>query len=251
MNRLSAIGLSLIGLILMVGCAGDPSRQLKGKMPAGTGFKVHEVNGRRYSVFIPKDYSPGKKMPTVVFLHGIGEGGSNGTSCTTVGLGPAIAKRADTFPFLVVFPQVSGTWKGEDKGRIAMAALADAQNRYAIDPDRIILTGLSTGGYGTWAIGAKYRDQFAALVPMCGYADYEDVNKLTGIPIWCFHNSGDPFVPAGGSKEMVKRIKAKGGNAQYTQYSAFGHNCWDQAYNEGKLFNWMLQQRRTATASLD
>jgi dienelactone hydrolase len=188
-----------------------------------------------------------------VFLHGIGEGGSDGTHCLTVGLGPAIAKRANDFPFIVIFPQSTGGWKEDSQAaKDAIAALHEAERDYSIDKDRVMLTGLSTGGYGTWAIGAVHREEFAALVPMCAYSAYNYVPDLKVMPIWCFHNGGDPFVGSGGSKEMCERINKEGGHAKYTQYSAFGHDCWNRAYNEGELFVWMQQQKRgaaTATAT--
>jgi hypothetical protein len=56
------------------------------------------------------------------------------------------------------------------------------------------------------------------------------------------HNSGDFIVFSGNSDDMVKRIKAAGGNIQYTKYSAAGHDCWDAAYDKGDLFTWMQQQ---------
>ena len=114
----------------------------------------------------------------------------------------------------------------------------------AADPDRVILTGLSNGGDGTWSIGALHADRFAALVPMCGEGDYDDVPKLTRIPIWCFHNSIDPFRSSGNAREMCDRIQKAGGNIKFTQYSTFGHDCWTRAYEEGDVFTWMLAQRR-------
>jgi predicted peptidase len=115
---------------------------------------------------------------------------------------------------------------------------------YSVDPKRVILTGLSNGGHGVWAVAARYPDRFAGLVPMCGHSDLDDVDKLTKIPIWCFHNSVDPFVPSGGSKEMCQQINKLGGNAKYTQYGDFGHNCWDKAYSDGELWKWMAGQSR-------
>src|SRR5512145_1336648 len=146
----------------VAGCAGDPGRRTNRAMPQGTGFQLREVknstSSRKYSVFIPADYKPGQRYPAIVFLHGIGEGGSDGKKCTKVGLGPAVARRAATFPFIVVFPQVKGNWKGRDKAQLVMDVLNDVKKGYSIDANRVALTGLSTGGEGTWLIGARYAD---------------------------------------------------------------------------------------------
>jgi predicted peptidase len=161
-----------------------------------------------------------------------------------VGLGPAIGKRAETFPFIAVFPQTTDAWKSEAGSQIVLAALDKIQHDYSTDTQRVILSGLSNGGYGTWYVGAQYSSRFAALVPLAAYSDVPHVPMLTHIPIWCFHNSGDFLVGVGDSRDMCERIKASGGNIKFTEYSSVGHNCWDEAYDTGGLIEWMLLQRR-------
>jgi len=236
-------------LSALCGCGGISMDRANRGAPTGTGFMVKTVNidgvDRHYGLFIPHDYTAASHKPVIVFLHGIMEGGNNGTSNMGVGLGPAVARRAETFPFIVVFPQSPGEWKGAERARIAIACLDQVQHDYSTDPGRVILTGLSNGGYGTWAIGAAYKTRFSALVPMCAYTDYEDVPSLVGIPIRCYHNSGDFLVPAGGSEEMFSRIKAAGGNMEFIKYGDIGHNCWDRAYDDPELFQWMQAARKS------
>src|SRR5262245_62104754 len=111
----------LLLAVSLGGCSGsDPSKQLSGTMPPGTGFSVQDVRNdsgdHKYSIFIPRDYNPSKKYPAIVFLHGIGEAGSDGKKCTTVGIGPAIAKRNGDFPFIVIFPQAGWDWTTDKAG---------------------------------------------------------------------------------------------------------------------------------------
>jgi predicted peptidase len=237
-----------LALPIFGGCNADPSGPVDAKAPRGTGFVDEQVtvdgNAHKFAVFVPFNYSASSRYPTIVFLHGLGETGSDGHKNLTVGLGPEIAKQADNFPFIVIFPQTGGNWGGQVHDDLVMAAIQQTESKYAVDPDRIVLTGLSTGGYGTWAIGARHNDLFAALVPMCAYDDYADVSRLVHMPIWVFHNSADPFVSSGGSREMVKRLKAQGGDARITVYDAFGHDCWTQAYADPELFPWIAAQRR-------
>jgi predicted peptidase len=211
---------------------------------------VREVkNGtgsHKYSVFVPRDYNPSRTYPAIVFLHGIGEAGSDGKKSTTVGIGPAIAKRNGDFPFIVLFPQAGWNWTTKEAGQLVLDTIDDASRAYSIDRDRVLLTGMSSGGKGTWVLGARYPQTFAALVPMGGYAAYDTVATLvkSRMPIWALHNSGDFIVPVGGTRGMIKKLKEEGGNPRYTEFSAAGHNCWDAAYDEGKLFEWLQQQRR-------
>lgn len=238
--------LLLLGII--AGCVhADPARRLR-NMPAGTGFILRSLTNasgeHKYSVFIPRDYTPDRKYPAIVFLHGIGESGRDGKKCTTVGIGPAIARRNGDFPFIVLFPQNGWDWTTAESDRLVMDILNDAMKYYSIDPDRVSLTGLSSGGLGTWVLGARHPQQWSALVPMGSYPSYDDVPRLTGIPIWALHNSGDPIVPCGGTRQMYQRIRQAGGNIRYTEFEAFGHNCWDKAYDQGELFAWLQRQTR-------
>jgi len=253
MRRLSVCLVALVALV--AGCSARHVDFRNEGAPAGTGFltKSFDFEGDRqnYTVFIPRDYTPTRPpYPVIMFLHGVLEGGSDGRKCVTVGLGPEVQKRRDTFPFIVVFPQSSSDWLGDKHARLAMATLDRVLQDYPnADPDRVILTGLSNGGDGTWAIGARHPDRFAALVPMCSGPDLDDAPRLTTIPIWAFHNSVDPFRSAGKVKEMCEKIKSLGGNVKHTQYGDIGHDCWTRAYGEGEVFTWMLAQRRAGAKS--
>jgi len=241
--------LNTLLLTLLAGCSARHVDWANEGAPPNTGFATKQFTfageTRNYTVFIPHSYNPQSRYPVIVFLHGVLESGSDGKKCVTVGIGPAVSERAKTFPFIVVFPQSGGDWKGEEKVRLCLATLDQILKDYpAADPGRVILTGLSNGGDGTWSIGAAHPERFAALVPMCAEGDYDDVPKLTSIPIWCFHNSVDPFRSSGNARGMCDRIKAAGGNVKYTQYGGFGHDCWTRTYEEGEVFQWMLAQHR-------
>ncbi len=130
-----------------------------------------------------------------------------------------------------------------------MAAIAQVERDYSVDRDRISLTGLSTGGYGTFAIGAKYPNVFAALVPMCpSGGDSKDAAVLAKMSIWAVENAADPFVMPGSMAGTLSAIESAGGHPKHTVYGAFGHDCWERAYAEGELFQWLLEQRLPASA---
>jgi predicted peptidase len=129
-----------------------------------------------------------------------------------------------------------------------VAWLGDVEGNFSGDQDRVILAGFSYGGRGTWEIGARHRDRFAALVPMSGDAAYDACNKLKDMPVWAFHYSGDPFIPCSDAEKMVERIQTAGGKAKLTEFDAIGHDCWTRACNETDVVKWMLEQRRTENA---
>lgn len=239
----------IVYVALLGGCGSNPANSVNKSAPPGTGFHLKTFtlsNGekKKCTVFVPFSYDAKKKWPTIVFLQGIGEGGSDGIKNTTVGLGPAIAKRPSSFDFIAVFPQSGGTWSNGNAQRMAIDCLDAASKEYSVDPARVYLTGLSTGGYGVWAIGAKYNSRFAALVPMCAYNGEDYAPQLIKTPIWAFHNSGDMFVFAGATKSTVKKINEMGGNAKQTIYGAIGHDCWGKAYSDPELFAWLKQHHK-------
>jgi len=214
---------------------------------------------RKYAVFVPKSYRPGttQRYPVIIFLHGVGEGaglGEGDLKNLTVGLGPAVARKADTFDFIVIFPQSDGGWNpNSDYTEDMFTALANTAREYPIDPDRVYLTGLSTGGYGTWAIGAKYHDNFAALVPMgSNGSNQSDAEELTHVAVRAYCSGfGDMF--AGWNDEnMVKRIKElnPSANAQFISTPTLGHDCWENVYGGDELYTWLKNQRRSGVPAV-
>jgi predicted peptidase len=207
-------------------------------------------NGRlhRYVLFVPRDYAGDKPYPLLLFLHGAGECGSDGHKQVEVGLGPAVRRREETFPFLVVFPQARRaslrTWQaGSAESERALAILDAVSAEYRVDPRRVALTGISMGGYGTWSLAAAYPGRWAAIVPVCGGGDPEMAAQFKHLPCWAFHGALDRPVPVTESREMIAALEAAGGTPKYTEYPDVAHNCWDKTYDMDALYVWLLRQR--------
>ena len=246
------MGRNLIGFWLAVvlaglGCRGASVVHSTGRFPIGTGFvqRQFEFDGTPQTlwVFLPKNYSADRKFPAVVFLHGLFEAGQ-GDACLSGGLGPVIAEHPESWPFVTIFPQSNGTWRGADRDRYVIAALDAAQATYSIDPDRVILAGLSYGALGTWQIGANHPDRFAALVPVSGHSATALVQRLVLLPVWAFDMKGDPIVNSQSSEEMCSQLRQRGGVARLTEFVGVGHDCWELVVHQSNLVDWMLQQHR-------
>jgi predicted peptidase len=254
MSRNALVTTVTLMLLASLGCRGNAVAHSTSHFPPGRGFVEREVDvdGEVHPlwVFIPRSYDPARSYPTIVFLHGLFEAGSDGTAALSAGLGPVIADDPDDWPFIVLFPQSSGTWKGPQRERLVMRSLEWAQHEYAIDRTRVILAGLSYGGLGTWQIGARHANRFAALVPVSGLRDLACADELRDVPVWAFHNVHDPFVDSQGSKAMCAQITELGGQARYTGFDRVGHDCWDRAVAQTDLVDWMLHQRATRALEL-
>lgn len=246
--------------MLLAGCGFDSRDSALYDLNQGrTGFKTHKTTASSdisaYSIFIPHDYNPTRKYPTIVFLHGMGEAGRDGTANLRAGLGPIVADQQFRFNYICVFPQsASGKWTVDDAEAV-LKVLDEVRRQYRVDDSRVYLSGFSAGGYGVWAIGAKYPERFAALVPVSGFAaEQADTQRLAHfrMPIWAFHNAGDPIVASENTRRSVTAVNAAGGIAKYTVYNDNSHNAWQHVFTEPKLFAWLDQQsRRTASVAYD
>ena len=194
-----------------------------------------------YLLSLPAEYGKSKKpWPLVLFLHGSGESGSDLAKVKVHGP-PKIVEAKGPFPFILVSPQSPGRGWNPD----TLNALVDSIiKQYRVDKKRVYVTGLSMGGYGTWALGAAYPEKFAALAPICGGGNPADAAKLAQIPIWVFHGAKDSTVPLKRSEEMVEALKAAGGNPKLTVYPDASHDSWTATYDNPEFYEWLLAQKR-------
>ncbi len=216
-----------------------------------TGFldRAVTIEGKSYPyvVYVPRAYRAEKPWPAILFLHGAGERGSDGLKQSEVGLGRAVRMNPERYPAITVFPQCpTGDSFRSLGGKIALMALDATLKEFKIDEKRQYLTGLSMGGYGTWAIAAQFPERFAALVPICGGGEPATMApRLKGVPIWVFHGDADQAVPVARSREMVEAIKGAGSTVvKYTEYPGVGHNSWDAAYGDAEMATWLFSQHR-------
>lgn len=177
----------------------------------------------------------------MLFLHGAGESGNDLAKVKSHGP-PKLVETKGPFPFILVSPQSPGRgWNPE-----VLNALVDSViKQYRVDKRRVYVTGLSMGGYGTWALAAAYPEKFAALAPICGGGNPADADKLAKLPIWVFHGAKDTTVPFKRSEEMVEALKAAGGHPKFTVYPEAGHDSWTETYANPEFYEWLLAQKRS------
>ena len=199
--------------------------------------------GLDYLVYLPAGYDldKAKRWPLVVFLHGSGERGADVQVVRKTGLTQTLEQRGAT-PYVMIAPQcpLGGGWNTALLDKLLDEVLAD----YRVDKQRVVLTGLSMGGYGTWKWGAERPERFAALIPVCGGGKPESAASLKGMPIWGFHGDADNAVKLSAGQAMIDAAKKAGADAKFTIYPGVGHNSWGKAYAEPELEAWILGKKK-------
>jgi len=196
----------------------------------------------RYLLYLPETARKGEKTPLLVFLHGAGERGDNIERVKIHGP-PKIVETGKSLPFIIVSPQCPkrARWQPEVVGQLIDHIVAT----HPVDEDRIYLTGLSMGGYGTWATGSRYPERFAAIAPICGGGDPTKAWRLKGMPIWNFHGAKDRVVSIERSRRMARALEKVECDFNFTIYENANHDSWTETYANPKLYAWFLEHRRS------
>lgn len=237
--RLCGLALSVTLALLVPAVAQQPGTQ-ESKFLDRQYVKNIKLN---YLLYLPAEYEKdtAKRWPLMLFLHGSGESGSDVEKVKVHGP-PKLLAAGKQFPFIVVSPQAprAGGWDN-----LALLTLLDEiGEKYRVDPDRVYLTGLSMGGFGTWSLASEFPERFAAIAPICGGGNPRSARRLRNMPTWVFHGAKDPTVPLSQSQMMVDALKALGSDVKFTVYPEAGHDSWTETYNNPELYEWFLSQKR-------
>jgi len=224
-------------------------------------YKSEDGSILPYRILLPDDFEEGKIYPLVLFLHGMGERGDDNEAQLTWGV-EAFAKedfRKD-HPAIVIAPQAPDddfwanlNWRENDAAlmenptkplQMAYELIHKLSDDYPVDRDRLYITGLSMGGFGTWDLITRYPDTFAAAMPVCGGGDSSKAHLLMDLPIWNFHGALDDVVPPELSRDMIDAIREAGGTPGYTEYPHVDHFSWIPAYEDRFALEWLFDQKK-------
>jgi predicted peptidase len=252
---LLSFGLALIEAPRTVGAAAWQDAYSKQEF-TGTGGQVLP-----YRLLKPKMIEPGREYPLVLFLHGAGERGSDNALQLVHGAKTfAATENRQKYPCFVVCPQcpqkrrwVEVDWnlpshtmpaKPSVPMRLVFELLDKLTAELPVDKQRLYITGLSMGGFGTWDAIARRPDYFAAAVPICGGGDVAQSPKLVQLPIWAFHGDKDPVVKPSRTGDMIEAIRKAGGAPRVTMYPGVQHDSWNRAYADPALLAWLFAQQK-------
>ena len=216
----------------------------------------------KYRLYIPEDYDSSKAYPCLLFLHGAGERGDDNAAQIKTGL-PCIFTDADSpaYEAIILAPQCPADFQWVDTPwgdgnysvdnvpeskpmKAALAILEDVCLAYSVNRNRVYVTGLSMGGFGTWDALSRHSELFAAGMPLCGGGDPSCADVLATKPIRIFHDRNDGVVPVQGSSQMNKAIRKASDPdnvlVSFQLTTGYGHGIWDYVYGERENIDWLF-----------
>lgn len=205
--------------------------------------QVTQTVSLQYLLHLPVGYSKSKKKrwPLMLFLHGAGERGDDLNLVKSHGP-PKLIEQGKDFPFIVVSPQCRGGvfWRTEPLDVL----LDEITAKYRVDETRVYCTGISMGGYGTWAMAERFPQRFAAIVPICGGGAWFWSWRIGQLPTWVFHGAKDDVVVLERSEEMVNALRQMKNKVKFTVYPDAGHDSWTATYENPQLYRWLLKHQQ-------
>lgn len=147
-----------------------------------------------YAIYVPEQTSPADGYGLTVFPHALsanynqylgsrhardlGERGGGSIAITASARGP------DGFYYDTSQADVFEVW-------------ADAARHYPLDPDRVVMTGISMGGIGSFRIATRFPDLFARIMPVVATASgsEETLPSLRNVPIMMWTSALDELQP--------------------------------------------------------
>ena len=213
-----------------------------------------------YRIYVPADYKD-KQYPVILYLHSAGERGSdNEYQLYGAPYYLFIDGFIEKYPAIIIAPQcpvgeqwVDTDWELGDYStdevaetiylRITYEILMQSVADYNADVNRIYITGISMGGYGTWDMLTRYPDTFAAGLPISGAGDSGNAEKIKDIPIWSYHGDLDYVVPVSGMLKMSEAFdKIESHKFNLTIYEHTYHDAWTRTYRNETTWRWLFDQ---------
>lgn len=216
-------------------------------------YEEHQYKNMRYGLFKPAAYDDKKAYPLILYFHG-----ANDTVSRDLAWYQESVQQEN--PCFVLTPKCltsdqgwGNTWRDRHSPAMASAlSLLDSiMARYAIDPNRLYVYGISMGGFGVFSVLAKEPGKFAAAYAVCGGSNPEAASKIMNTPLWIFHGSADDIVPVSLSRDVYNEIVRLGGRqTRYTEYPGVKHNSWENVAREKTLRRWLFLQKKDMTTGV-
>jgi predicted peptidase len=252
----------IISFLTFFGCVNPSFSQSASSRFSANLYTNNKGDSLRYRMLYP-DYDTLRKYPLVIFLHGSGERGSDNEAQLKWGvMNFATDQMMALHPAIVIAPQCPEklSWSNFSRSKkvsetsllpepskpmqLLIELVHQLEKNMPVDTNRIYITGLSMGGFGTYDAIERYPDLFAAAMPVCGGGDTSKASAIAHIPIWNFHGSEDAAVDPQYSINMMNALFNAGAHPAFTFYPETGHFSWIAAYSDQLAMEWLFRQHK-------
>ena len=226
----------VFNLLLLLPLFAFSQRESKGSFSTSISYT------KNYGYVLQSPDNKKDKKPLLIFLHGSGERGTN-TEMVKVH-GPLKYTKTHQLDAFILAPQCpeNEIWDADVLYQLVQKILKENKN---IDQQRIYLTGLSLGGWGTWSLAFEHPEMFAAVVPICGFVDrmqMKNVCNVKDIPTHIYHGLLDDVVSVDYAINVYKELKSCKGEVELTIFDDANHDSWSRVYDNPEIYEWMLKQ---------
>lgn len=252
-NTLLLAGL-LAAAALLAACASPQGAAGRTDIPGLHAFRSAPVDGAPgmpHTVWLPPGFDaarkadPARRWPLIIFFHGSGESGTDGSRQIWQGLGLALLHNPDRFDAIVVMPQKPDKREWDQLDAMTWPVIEGAIRDWPVDGHRVVLTGVSQGGKACWHFASQRPALFAAIAPVAARSvTPEQAAAIGTMPVWLSHGGQDPVIKIDEARVSVERLKAVGNTPRETYYPEAGHVSWHEFYGDPEVQKWLQTQRR-------
>jgi predicted peptidase len=195
----------------------------------------------RYGIALPAGYagSADAPRPLVLSLHPGERAPYYGSDFMQGIVEPALS----AWGAVIVAPDAPDrSWTTPRSERAVLALLEHVMAEHAIDRSRVLVTGFSMGGRGTWYMAARHPEVFTGAIVMAGSPNEAEISDMR-IPLFLIHSPDDDVVPFGPAEEAYLALAARDHPVEMRVLPGAGH------YSMGAYVpvlrvagRWMLEQ---------
>jgi predicted peptidase len=174
-----------------------------------------------YTIAIPPNYSPATPVPLILALHfGVGGGDATGAGGDVLQalIGPALAELG---AIIVAPDSVRGNWSSPENEKAVNALLDMVIDKYAIDKKKVVVTGYSMGGTGSWHLAEKFPERFSAAIPIASRPPASPSEWR--LPVLAIHSDADQAAPFGPVQARIEELQKAGVNAKMIALGGITH----------------------------
>ena len=204
-------------------------------------FPISDLVEMTYAISIPSDYNGTEPRPLVLALH---PGGARSAYYGSMNMRQIFEPALRDLGAIFIAPDApTRRWTTDTADEAVMNLLEVVLGEYAIDRNRILITGFSLGGRGTWFMATRHPDFFTGAIPIAGSPPDDKLDALGDMPIHIIHSREDEVVPFGPAEATAQALKARQHSVRFTALDGIGHFAmggYVDALRDAGI--WMMEQ---------